>query len=179
MLQNKEAWLQQSKLGKMLCTGHREFGTNRWRFLSKANTLYFRLCKICELMKCILIVNHQLNRMHPWCSWECTLPGRCSPGKRCHTFWNRNIVLLPIRLSPVKKSLIRHHFVLSYLLFYCPRKETTCPIGFLGQFYVRKVTCPQSADGVFISKNAFINNIQIVKITNPAFLNQYDALHNI
>ena len=25
--------------------GHREFGTNRWRFLSKANTLYFRLCK--------------------------------------------------------------------------------------------------------------------------------------
>ena len=89
MLQNKEAWLQQSKLAKMLCTGHREFGTNRWRFLSKANTLYFRLCKICEFMKCILIVNHQLNRMHPWCSWECMLPGRCSPGKRCHTFCDR------------------------------------------------------------------------------------------
>ena len=63
-----------------------------------------------------------------------------------------------------EKSLIRHHFVLSYLLFYCPRKETTCPIGFLGQFYLRKVTCPQSADGVFISKNAFIDDIQIVKI---------------
>ena len=73
----------------------------RWRFLSKANTLYFRLCKTCEFMMCILIVNHQLNRMHPWCSWECTLPGRCSPGKRCHTFWNRNIVLLPILLGKV------------------------------------------------------------------------------
>ena len=45
MLQNKEAWLQQSKLAKMLCTGHREFGANRWRFLSKASTLYFRLSK--------------------------------------------------------------------------------------------------------------------------------------
>ena len=66
MLQNKEAWLQQSKLAKMLCTGHREFGANRWRFLSKANTLYFRLCKLCEFMMCILIVDHQLNRMHPW-----------------------------------------------------------------------------------------------------------------
>ena len=54
----------------------------------------------CEFMKCILIVNHQLNRMHPlWWSWECMLPGRCSPGKRCHTFWNRNIVLLPIVLG--------------------------------------------------------------------------------
>ena len=97
----KEAWLQQSKLAKMLCTGHREFGTNRWRFPSKANTLYFRLCKICEFMMCILIVNPQFNRMHPWCSWECMLPGRCSPGKRCHTFWNRNIVLLPILLGKV------------------------------------------------------------------------------
>ena len=101
MLQNKEALLQQSKLAKMLCTGHREFGANRWRFLSKANTLYFRLCKMFELMMCILIVNHQLNHMHPCCSWECTLPGRCSPGKRCHTFWNRNIVLLPIVLGKV------------------------------------------------------------------------------
>ena len=101
MLQNKEAWLQESKLAKMLCTGHREFGDNRWRFLSKANALYFRLCKICECMICILIVNHQFNRMHPWCSWECMLPGRCSPGKRCHTFLNRNILLLPILLGKV------------------------------------------------------------------------------
>ena len=101
MVQNKKAWLQQSKLAKMLCMGHREFGANRWRFLSKANTLYSRLCKICEFMMCILIVNHQLNRMHPWSSWECMLPGRCSPGKRCHTFWNRNIVLLPIVLGKV------------------------------------------------------------------------------
>ena len=101
MLQNKKAWLQQSKLAKMLCTGHREFGANRWRFLSKANTLYFRLCNICEFNMCISIVNHQLNRMHPWCSWEGTLPGRCSPGKRCHTFWNGNIVLLPIVLGKV------------------------------------------------------------------------------
>ena len=85
----------------MLCTGHREFGTNRWRFLSKANTLYFRLCNLCEYMMSILIVNPQFNRMHPWCSWECMLPGRCSPGKRCHTFWNRNIVLLPILLGKV------------------------------------------------------------------------------
>ena len=52
-------------------------------------------------MMCILIVNHQLNHMHPWCSWEGMLPGRCSPGKRCHTFWNRNIVLLPICLGKV------------------------------------------------------------------------------
>ena len=101
MLQNKEAWLQESKLAKMLCTGHSEFGANRWRFLSKANTLYFRLCKNCEFMMCTLIVNHQFNRMHPWCSWKCMLPGRCSPGKRCHTFWNRNIVLLPILLGKV------------------------------------------------------------------------------
>ena len=110
MLQNKEAWLQGSKLAKMLCTGHREFGANRWRFLLKANTLYFRLCKNCEFMMCILIVNHQLNCMHPWCSWECTLPGRCSPGKRCHTFWNRNIVLLPILLGKVS-CVPKIHFV--------------------------------------------------------------------
>ena len=57
--------------------------------------------KHCEFMMCILIVNHQFNRMHPRCSWECMLPGRCSPGKRCHTFWNRNIVLLPIHLGKV------------------------------------------------------------------------------
>ena len=50
---------------------------------------------------CISIVNHQLNRMHPWCTWEGTLPGRWSPGKRCHTFWNGNIVLLPIVLGTV------------------------------------------------------------------------------
>ena len=81
--------------------GHREFGANRWRFLSKANTLYFRLYNTCEFMMCILIVNHQFNCVHPWCSWECMLPGRCSPGKRCHTFWNRNIVLLPIVLGKV------------------------------------------------------------------------------
>ena len=24
---------------------------------------------------CILIVNHQFNRIHPWCSWEGMLPG--------------------------------------------------------------------------------------------------------
>ena len=101
MVQNKKAWLQGSKLAKMLCTGHREFGTNRWKFLSKQNTLYFRLCKICASMMCILIVNPQFNRMHPWCSWECMLPGRCSPGKRCHTFLNRNIVLLPIVFGKV------------------------------------------------------------------------------
>ena len=50
---------------------------------------------------CISIVNHQLNRMHPWCSWEGMLPGRCSPSKRCHTFWNGNTVLLPIVLGKV------------------------------------------------------------------------------
>ena len=76
-------------------------------FCRNQNTLYFRLCKICEFMMCILIVDHQFNRMHPWCSWECMLPGRCSPGKRCHTFWNRNIVLLPIRLYAHRKSRIR------------------------------------------------------------------------
>ena len=70
-------------------------------FCQMQNTLYFRLCKNCEFMMCILIVDHQFNRMHPWCSWECMLPGRCSPGKRCHTFWNRNIVLLPILLGKV------------------------------------------------------------------------------
>ena len=70
-------------------------------FCRKQNTLYFRLCKHCEFMMCILIVDHQFNRMHPSCSWECMLPGRCSPGKRCHTFWNRNIVLLPILLGKV------------------------------------------------------------------------------
>ena len=35
---------------------------------------------------CVMIVDHQLNRMHPWSTWECMLP----------TFWNRNIVLLPV-----------------------------------------------------------------------------------
>ena len=70
-------------------------------FCQKQNTLYFRLCKSCEFIMCILIVDHQFNHMHPWCSWECMLPGRCSPGKRCHTFWNRNIVLLPILLGKV------------------------------------------------------------------------------
>ena len=70
-------------------------------FCRKQNTLYFRLCKTCEFMMCSLIVDHQFNCMHPWCSWECLLPGRCSPGKRCHTFKNRNIVLLPIPLGKV------------------------------------------------------------------------------
>ena len=55
----------------------------------------------CEFMMCILIVNHKFIRMHPWCSRECMLPGRCSPGKRRHTFWNTNIVLLPIRFGNV------------------------------------------------------------------------------
>ena len=67
-------------------------------FCQKQNTLYFRLCKPCDF---ILIVDHQFNRMNPWCSWECMLPGRCSHGKMCHTFWNRNIVLLPILLGKV------------------------------------------------------------------------------
>ena len=70
-------------------------------FCRKQNTLYVRLCKTCEFMMCILIVDHQFNHMHPWCSWECMRPGRCSPGKRCHTFWNRIIVLLPIHLCKV------------------------------------------------------------------------------
>ena len=70
-------------------------------FCQKQNTLYFRFSKTCEFMMCILIVDHQFNRVHPWCSWECILPGRCSPGKRCHTFWNRNIVLLPICFGKV------------------------------------------------------------------------------
>ena len=70
-------------------------------FCKKQNTLYFRLCKKCEFMMCILIVDHQFNCMHPWCSWECMLPGRCSPGKRYHTFWNRNTMLLPILLGKV------------------------------------------------------------------------------
>ena len=37
-------------------------------FCQKQNTLYFRLCKNCEFMMCTLIVDHQFNRMHPWCS---------------------------------------------------------------------------------------------------------------
>ena len=79
-------------------------------FCRKQNTLYFRLCKTCEFMMCILIVDHQFNRMHPWCSWEWMLPGRCSPGKRYHTFWNRNIVLLPILLGKVS-CVPKIHFV--------------------------------------------------------------------
>ena len=47
-----------------------------------------------HLLMCILIVVHQFNRMHPWSTWEGMLPGGCSPGKRCHTFWDMNIVLL-------------------------------------------------------------------------------------
>ena len=43
-------------------------------FCRKQNTLYFRLCKTCEFMMCILIVDHHFNRIHPWCSWECMLP---------------------------------------------------------------------------------------------------------
>ena len=68
----------------------------------KCKTLYtLDYVKIDRFMMCILIVDHQFNCMHPWCSWECMLPGMCSPGKRCHTFWNRNIVLLPILLGKV------------------------------------------------------------------------------
>ena len=47
-------------------------------------------------MMCISIVVHQFNRMHPWSTWEGMLPGGCSPGKRCHTFWDVNIVLLRV-----------------------------------------------------------------------------------
>ena len=39
MLQNKEAWLQQSKLAKMLCKGHREFALTDGGFCRK-QTLY-------------------------------------------------------------------------------------------------------------------------------------------
>ena len=38
---NKEAWLQESKLAKMLCTGHREFGTKRCKFLLKVKHFIF------------------------------------------------------------------------------------------------------------------------------------------
>ena len=47
-------------------------------------------------MMCISIVVPQFNRMHPWSTWEGMLPGGCSPGKRCHTFWDVNIVLLRV-----------------------------------------------------------------------------------
>ena len=43
----------------------------------------------------VLVHRITLFKSHPM------LPGRCSPGKRCHTFWNRNIVLLPIVLGKV------------------------------------------------------------------------------
>ena len=66
-------------------------------FCQKQNTLCFRLCNNCEFMMCILIVDHQFNCMHPWCSWECMLPGRCSPGKRCHTFWNTDTIFSDTR----------------------------------------------------------------------------------
>ena len=40
-------------------------------FCQKQNTYYFRLCKHCEFMMCILIVDHQFNHVHPWCSsWQ-------------------------------------------------------------------------------------------------------------
>ena len=39
--QNKEAWLHESKLAKMLCTGCREFGINRWKFLPKVKHFIF------------------------------------------------------------------------------------------------------------------------------------------
>ena len=40
----------------------------------ESKTLYiFDYVKNCEFMMCILIVDHQFNHMHPWCSWECTL----------------------------------------------------------------------------------------------------------
>ena len=39
--QNKEAWLQESKLAKMLWTSRREFGTNRWEFLPKVKHFIF------------------------------------------------------------------------------------------------------------------------------------------
>ena len=55
-------------------------------------------------MMCISIVVHQFNRMHPWSTWEGMLPGRCSPGKRCHTFWDVNIVLLRVVSSSWKHA---------------------------------------------------------------------------
>ena len=39
--QNKKAWLQESKLAKMLCTSRRELGTNRWKFLPKVKHFIF------------------------------------------------------------------------------------------------------------------------------------------
>ena len=37
-------------------------------FCQKQNTLYFRSCKSCKFMMCVLIVDHQFNHMHPLCS---------------------------------------------------------------------------------------------------------------
>ena len=94
--QNKEAWYGNLSWPRCSAWVTESLALTDGSFCRKQNTLYFRLCKNCEFMMCILIVKHQFNRMHPWCSWECMLPRRCSPGKRYHTFWNRNIVLLPI-----------------------------------------------------------------------------------
>ena len=95
----QEAWLRNLNWPRCSAWVTESLVLTGGSFCQKQNTLYFRLFKTCEFMMCILIVDHQFNRMHPWCSWECMLPGRCSPGKRCHTFWNRNIVLLPILLG--------------------------------------------------------------------------------
>ena len=43
-------------------------------------------------------------------------------------------------------------------MFYCPAKETTCPIGFLRQFYLR---APKS---LYFEKCIFIDHTQIMKI---------------
>ena len=96
MVRNKDALLQ--SLNRPRCSARvtESLAQTDVSFCQSKMLYILDNVKFCVSMMCISIVVHQFNRMHPWSTWEGMLPGGCSPGKRCHTFWDVNIVLLRV-----------------------------------------------------------------------------------
>ena len=87
MVRNKEALLQ--SLNRPRCSA-------RVTESLAQTDVSFCQSKMLYILDNVNFVVPQFNRMHPWSTWEGMLPGGCSPGKRCHTFWDVNIVLLRV-----------------------------------------------------------------------------------
>ena len=101
MVRNKEALLQSLNRPRSSARVTESLAQTDVSFCQSKVLYILDNVNFCVSMMCISIVVHQFNRMHPWSTWEGMLPGGCSPGKRCHTFLDVNILLLPIVLGKV------------------------------------------------------------------------------
>ena len=73
MVRNKEALLQ--SLSRPRCSARvtESLAQTDVSFCRSKMLYILDNVKFCASMMCILIVNPQFNRMHPWCSWEGTV----------------------------------------------------------------------------------------------------------